>query len=346
MSNYVKVNTAGQVQFPDECICCLNQRAGRRSVTIRTITAKSTLVDVPYCSQHLYEFDNLIGRELKILIFSALIGIVLGVIGYSYFGFNHTLGALGGTILGVTITYLIGMARAIRQNPLMIATHRLFSKQIALDFKYTLQDKQTIISFENERYMTSFAYANQLKIQSDRVLGKRYFPLTGIAFITIACVAAILVGNVLLRQTLGIVRYGNNIVQLCRDAKQTGTGLLLANAKLAVINRLDGSVLSTYESMLPKELIAQNRSDAEGILCVEEGGKVGPSYRFTDGSTCHSLDLYVDLYLIDLKSQQTVRYTRVMGKPKSCGGIKRAGPDEEVVGDPPLDSDIVSWVIR
>lgn len=146
-------------------------------------------------------------------------------------------------------------------------------------------------------------------------------------------------------QANAIARFGVDLLDLCQNTTTTRNSSWPNTVKIGVINSDAQTVYDDYDSVLPAQLKATDRSDVTVLLCLTETKSVFDIDKYGNPAkyTCTRYRRDLTGYLIDVKTGTTINYRSFNGQmPPEC-------PDETAIdisrtGDIPLASDVSTWL--
>ena len=146
-------------------------------------------------------------------------------------------------------------------------------------------------------------------------------------------------------QAAALTRFGPDVLKKCQGVTSAKGGKLPADAKIAVINSVDNDVYDIYDTALPGNIRATDKSDVNVLLCLTEKKSVFHT-DFYGASKKYSCIQYArDMvgYLVDVKTGQTLDTRQFDGQePPDCPDKTDANLTR--TGDIPEVSDITNWI--
>jgi hypothetical protein len=148
-------------------------------------------------------------------------------------------------------------------------------------------------------------------------------------------------------QEAALSRFGADLLKLCQGVTKTRDGTLPTEARIAAINRSNGTVFDDYDTALPANLRATDKSDVNVLLCLGEEKSVFnvDEYGKPVKYRCTQYTRDITAYLVDVKSGKTLDYRTFDGQePPECPD--KTDTNLTRTGNLPLPSDLNSWLTR
>jgi hypothetical protein len=148
-------------------------------------------------------------------------------------------------------------------------------------------------------------------------------------------------------QETALNRFGADLLNLCKSATKTRSSSLPANIKIGVIDSNTNSVYEIYDTALPGNLKATDKSDVTALLCLSEEKTAFDTdkYGTPPKYTCTRYTRDITAYLIDVKTGKTLNYRSFDGQePPVCPD--KTDTSLTRTGDIPLASEITTWLTR
>lgn len=148
-------------------------------------------------------------------------------------------------------------------------------------------------------------------------------------------------------QEAALSRFGADLLKLCQSVTKTRGGTLPTETKIAAINGNNSTVFDDYNTALPANLKANDKSDVNVLLCLTEEKTVFnvDEYGKPVKYTCTQFSRDITAYLVDVKTGKTLDYRAFDGQePPECPD--KTDSNLTRTGNLPLASDLNSWLSR
>ncbi len=175
--------------------------------------------------------------------------------------------------------------------------------------------------------------------------------LYALLFLVVAGIVAV-VGFVVIRNQSDEYIYGADLLAMCDSPAQTQVGSLQPNTRLLPLDWQQHAVDKELAGLLPPQYRSASRADVGAVVCTVNTTQnaenvayvgIGATNRGQVVTGCVREVSVTDTYIIDIKSRQTIYYTRLVGGiPGDCADILKG--QERKIGPPVTKQQIVDWV--
>ena len=143
--------------------------------------------------------------------------------------------------------------------------------------------------------------------------------------------------------------YGDDTFQLCNSPRDTEQGVLGNDVKLLPIDSNTHTRQNDIYNLLPPNRQATSKSDLGAVLCIKDRMQNIDNktyYKTTTGEAvagCIRERQVVDLYIVDVKSRQTIAHQQIEGSaPGTCPSRLKQAMYQR--GDPVSIDEMMRWI--